>query len=140
MHIDYKDITDKLGPPKWYDEHAVPRYCNFSPDEVANIYANEVVFMKIACQGCGEIFYVAMSTSGYNFYTGEKYSFVDSLKSLGYGDPPNNNCCIGGSTMSSNSLNIVQFWKKDYAVSFDWVRIPKYEIDLSEEDDLEIPL
>jgi hypothetical protein len=136
MHIDYKDITDKLGPPKWWDEHAVPRYCDFSPDEVADIYAKEVVLMKIACQDCGEIFYVAMSNPGYNRYTFEQYSFVDILKYMHYGDPPNNGCCGAGPSMNCEDLNIVQFWKKDYKVSFDWIRVPENEVDLSE---IEIP-
>lgn len=38
MHASYSDITDRLGEPQWWDENAVPRYCEFEPARVANIY------------------------------------------------------------------------------------------------------
>ena len=51
----YRDITDKLGRPEWWDEVGAPRYCKFSPTETNNIYCDEVALLEIACQNCGVI-------------------------------------------------------------------------------------
>lgn len=64
MHHHYRDILDRVTePPVWFDEHAVPRFGQFSPDEIANIYADEAVLMLITCQACGHPYNVAMSLS-----------------------------------------------------------------------------
>ena len=64
MHNSYEDIIilgSELGKePIWWDENAVPRYCQFHPKEVANIYASEVCLLLIECQGCQFKFKVAM--------------------------------------------------------------------------------
>ena len=131
MHTNYKDILEKLGEPLWWDENAVPRYCEFSPNNLANIYACECVLMKIACQNCGTNFYVAMSNSGYD-RNYKLYSFENDLHYLHYGDPPNTDCCWPGASMNCEDLNILQFWKKDKESNYEWVRVPKNEIDLNE--------
>jgi hypothetical protein len=62
MHTTYADILDRINePPKWFDEHAVPRYCDFAPREVAYIYAQEAVLVLIHCQNCKAGFRVAFS-------------------------------------------------------------------------------
>lgn len=62
MNEHYKDIRSRLAePPKWFDEHAVPRYCPFRPTRTANIYCDEAVLAVITCQGCGTPFRVAFS-------------------------------------------------------------------------------
>jgi hypothetical protein len=113
MHQYYEDIISKLGNPIWWDEHAVPRYCEFSPEEVADIYAREVVYFLIECQNCGRMFRVAISNSGYDKKY-EKYSLIPHIleKSIGYGDPPNIRCCGAGPTMTSDNLCVLEFWHR----------------------------
>lgn len=138
MHHHYNDITDRIGSkPKWWDEHAVPRYCDFHPDQTANIYANEVVLLLIACQDCGHEFPVCMSQSrgemamrAYNIlvekhmrkptdeeFSGqmERWSLASQIETdtIHYGDPPNAcppSCCAG-STMNSIPLRVLQYWR-----------------------------
>ena len=41
MHQHYKDILDRIAePPVWFDEHGVPRFGDFSPRNLSNIYAS----------------------------------------------------------------------------------------------------
>jgi hypothetical protein len=129
MHQYFGDIIEKLGEPLWWDEHAVPRYCEFSPDRLADIYAKECVLMLIACQNCGHRFKVAMSNHGYDRHY-EPFSFLknDIYKNLGFGDPPNNGCCGAGSSMTSDSIAILEFWVNDVNTMYNWVRKPEYEV------------
>ena len=42
MNTEYDDIRALIAePPRWWDEFAVPRYCDFHPRRAANIYARE---------------------------------------------------------------------------------------------------
>jgi hypothetical protein len=51
MFNDYSDITERIAePPKWWDEHGVPRYADYDPWRVANIYAEETALVEAACQ------------------------------------------------------------------------------------------
>lgn len=52
MNHHFKDITDRLGAPLWFDALGYPRYCIFGPRETSNIYANVVFLVEIACQDC----------------------------------------------------------------------------------------
>jgi hypothetical protein len=145
MNHHYRDIIDKLGPPLWWDEHAVPRYCPFSPDECANIYADEVVLLEIACQSCGAIFRVAMSSSRFQRiceaakYENELFAkeveeqkLCDDIseKLLHYGDPPNNHCCPAGPTMNCIDRRVLEYWKREKQ---EWVRDSSYEVEIEEE-------
>lgn len=128
MHCDYKDIIDKLGKPLWWDENAVPRYCEFAPDLVANIYAKQVALLEIACQHCGYRFNVAMSSRLLDQVKGWP-SLAECVvnKRIYYGDPPNYGCCAPGPTMTSDSLEVLEFWTRDY-ITFE--RKPEFEISL----------
>lgn len=58
MHTCYNDILSRVSEdPKWFDEHAVPRYCEFSPDECADIYARQVCLLLAECQNCAREFH-----------------------------------------------------------------------------------
>jgi hypothetical protein len=51
MNTEYDDIRALTAePPKWWDEFAVPRYCDFRPRSAANIYAREAALLLIECQ------------------------------------------------------------------------------------------
>lgn len=145
MHQSYEDITGKLGQPTWWDERGVPRYCEFSPRHCSNIYADQVVLLRIECQGCGQPFDVCLSQSKMERYgyipTGEKgraaFGQWPSLEDLvreeriHYGDPPNIGCCPAGPTMNSIPRRVLQFWKQDRGEPH---RDPSLEIDLLDED------
>lgn len=62
MHHCYDDILSRIPEePIWFDEHAVPRYCEFDPKRVANAYADEVALVEVTCQSCGRLFHVAFA-------------------------------------------------------------------------------
>lgn len=129
MNHHYRDITDKLGDPKWWDEHAVPRYCDFSPDATANIYAKEVALVLIECQNCRTEFRVCFSTDGMAWLRGEVklHSLAGDVERglIHYGDPPNAGCCPAGPTMNSVPRRILEFWAK--GDRFEWKRLRKLE-------------
>lgn len=114
MNHDYADIRDRIGePPIWFDENAVPRYCEFAPADCANIYACEAVLAEVACQGCGDMFQVAFTRMQYaNGGKSLKAAIAD--RSLYYGDPPNVGCCGSGPTMNSVPRRVLQYWHRHH--------------------------
>ena len=114
MNSTYEEIIMALGPPRWWNEDAAPRYVPFSPRALANIYAAECVLEEVACQGCEERFRVAMSQSA-----ASKAMYGDWVFPPHYGDPPNINCCAGGPTMNVEFIRVVEHWKY---VDHVWVR------------------
>jgi hypothetical protein len=134
MHQPYKDITSKLGDPIWWDENAVPRYCEFEPRQAADIYAREVALVLIQCQDCRHRFRVAISFSylNWNWNDGKPGpSLAESIKSnaISYGDPPNIGCCPAGPTMSSDEISVLEFWHFN-TKTFEWERDSSLEITL----------
>lgn len=118
MNCGYRDILDRIDEkPRWWDEHAVPRYCPFSPDEAANIYASQVALVQIECQGCGELFLVAFSWCSTDGARGAR-PLSERIADLHYGDPPNAGCCAAGPTMNSIPRRVVEFWDAGHAVSW----------------------
>lgn len=127
MNHHYKDITEKIaGDPLWWDESAVPRYCEFGPEHTANIYATEAALVTIACQNCKYVFRVCFSWSK----TDEFIHGISSLsgqiaagEGLEYGDPPNYGCCPVGATMNSEAISVLQFWRRSLGSSYHWERV-----------------
>ena len=147
----YSDIRSRISePPLWWDESGVPRYVPFAPDEVADIYADQVALVLIACQACHAEFPVAFSWSRIAFVKGEATIIgpltLEKVQSLHYGDPPNVGCCSGGATMNCDDLRVLEFWRRGgdeftelrdgHRVClpgyFDWRRVPELEIALGE--------
>ncbi len=129
MNYDYQDIrilTDKT--PSWFDENAVPRYCKFSPNAVANIYATQCCLLLIECQGCGLLFEVAISYS--KFHNKENLENLVKTNRIHYGDPPNVGCCDIGLSMNSIPKKILEFWYKESGF---WSRNLELEIEVQEE-------
>src|SRR5262245_12123537 len=118
------------GEPRWWDEFAVPRYCEFSPDACADIYAIEIVLLRIACQSCKRRFDVALSKSRWP----TRYPYEETLRakildgSIHYGDPPNAQCCDAGPTMNCFDLEILEYWTQ--SAHHAWERDPSLEIEL----------
>lgn len=148
MNHHYQDIRTRIAdPPKWWDEHAVPRYCEFAPDETADIYAQQVALVEIACQECDQRFLVCFSWGGMTreFHRQEPLTAED-VKQLHYGDPPNAcDDCMAGATMNSVPLRVVEFWRRggeEFTAPdarfpgtrvclpgyFDWRRLPELEV------------
>lgn len=121
MNHHYRDIRDRLGAPAWWDDAAVPRYCDFSPHETNDIYARQAVLMEIACQDCGTRFLVALTV-------GPLSDLITDIDTLHYGDPPNAGCCPAGPTMNSVPVRVVEFWQRD---SIDWERRPELEREIA---------
>lgn len=151
MHHDYSDITNLTdASPRWYDENGVPRYCAFHPSHLANIYAGEAALVLIECQGCRTEFQVAVSELNQEAKLWDasrqvRVAFLSDLileQTLRYGDPPNTRCCAGGPSMSSISVNAIEYWIKPYIrlergkhikdVSLmNWVRQEGFELPIS---------
>jgi hypothetical protein len=144
MHRDYEDIRSRIAePPQWFDENAVPRYCPFAPQHVANLYACEVVLAEIACQACGRLFHVAFSMDLME-QTRTERTLEDLIRGrhLHYGDPPNVGCCAVGPTMNSVPRRVLEYWRchhREYVGPggtitdmryFDWRREPALELSI----------
>lgn len=122
LYSDILALTDK--EPAWFDEQAVPRFCEFYPNEVSNIYADEVALLLIACQCCGHLFKVAMSHN--NTCSSPSILMLIENNSLEYGDPPNIDCCCGGPSTTSETVQILEMWVKVHN-PYSWHRKPQYE-------------
>jgi hypothetical protein len=123
----YNDIRSRIAEePLWFDEHAVPRYNPFSPNETANIYGDESCLLLIECQACSHEFQVCLSRGSFMSDVPSLASLVESQQ-IHYGDPPNGGCCAAGPTMNSVPRRVLEFWRKsdDY---LDWIRVPELEI------------
>lgn len=107
MHHHYSDIRDKLGEPQWWDEYAVPRYCDFGPRQAAYIYARQIVLLLIECQNCGTEFKVCMTSGDLDKKSLEELVQADEIH---YGDPPHTQCCPAGPTMNSVPRRVLEFW------------------------------
>lgn len=138
MNHHYKDIIERINEkPKWWDEHAVPRYCEFSPNETADIYSDMVALVRIQCQSCGTPFKVCFSQGAsdrIDIQIGQfrpDWSLRESIinKTIHYGDPPNAcpEFCAAGATMNSIPIKVLEFWERSSS-PYDWVRVPELEI------------
>lgn len=130
MNHHFRDIRDRIAEdPKWWDENATPRYCEFKPDETAFIYADECVLFEVACQDCNTRFLVCRSSAYWKRElrrmesTEKQYSIKEVIDEglLHYGDPPNTGCCPAGPSMSSEFIRVVEYWRKDKD-KWEWVR------------------
>lgn len=127
MLASYKDITSRIQEsPKWFDTNGVPRYGDFSPGLIPNIYADECLLYEIACQACGRRFMVEENWWRYQ-NRGEMPKLSDRVRSkqIHYGDPP---CfeCGAGATMNCEDIKTVQFWSRENPER-EWRRVPELE-------------
>nr|WP_157872495.1 hypothetical protein [Bradyrhizobium sp. ORS 278] len=147
----YEDILSRMPEePVWFDEHAVPRYCDFHPSRVANIYANEAALVEVTCQSCSRLFHVAFAgcsrvLSAEEWPSGSIGQAIREKK-LDYGDPPNVWCCPAGPSMNSLPRRVIQYWRQgnpaftvsdghrrvvtDTRAYFTWTRHPEFEVDI----------
>jgi hypothetical protein len=105
----YSDILD-LAPtrPLWWDEQAVPRFCQFAPDKVSNFYAREAALLLVRCQfGPAHCFVVAVSVPQQ-----EGTTLADEIRAgtIHYGDPPRIAEC-GDGDANSIAIRVLQYWR-----------------------------
>lgn len=139
MHESYDDITSKLGEPQWWDENAVPRYCDFTPQHLADVYADECCLLLIACQECGGQFKVAMSYGAWErAMRGGRGSLREAIEGGGlhYGDPPyhgdgQGGQCHAGATMNCDDLEVLEYWSR--VAASEWTRDATLERTLGED-------
>jgi hypothetical protein len=146
MRTDYKDIRDRIAEfPKWFDECGTPRYCDFHPRELANIYANEAALMLVTCAACGQGYQVATSNltmlpwgQAKNPEPASSQPELTPLaqairdRTIQYGDPPNacpETCGGMGASMLSESQRILQYWQRTSPIG-GWRRDPNFEVDV----------
>jgi hypothetical protein len=98
--------------PKWYDENGVPRWHDFDPSMLANIYAERCALIEIACQNCQHIFHVAISDD----------DVMDNEFIFEYGDPPNIDCCDAGPAMGSVPIKILEYYERNSSTKHKWVK------------------
>jgi hypothetical protein len=159
MHAGYEDIIEAAGKaPLWWDQHGVPRFRPHHPDLSADIYACEVVLLRIACQSCLHEQLVQMTWShgdSTRYLIREEWAalrkgeVVDKTKpihnlaasardgTIHYGDPPRHNdergeFCHAGCTMNVYDLKIEEFWVRKDTADWGWVRVPELEVLLSD--------
>ena len=131
----YKDILQRIPEsPMWFDEHGVPRYGEFKPTEIANVYAQACALVLIQCQNCASPFSVAMSWDRLD--TLRTPTNVEQIRTLHYGDPPNVECCRSGPTMNCLDLRVFQWWRKD--PGHEWLRVPEFEIVLPDHPEFQL--
>lgn len=126
MHQHYEDILSRINePPAWFDDGGVPRFGEFSPQHLGNIYASEAALAEVSCQNCGIRFRVALTET----FASKGFGLSDEIRlaRVCYGDPPNIDCCGSGSSMTSIMHGILEYWSRDYEVSANWQRDPTFE-------------
>ena len=126
----YAEITDKMGPPLWWDGNGVPRYTPFSP-EATGVYDCAVALVEIACQNCAKPFLVAFEYDRHGLTRRGKlkpYERPDPQR-LHWGDPPNHSCV--GDTMNCEDLRVIEFWEQDDS-AMEWRRIPEMEVQIEQ--------
>ena len=152
MLAGYEDITEAVNkPPLWWDQNGVPRFRPHHPDLTADIYADEVVLLRIACQSCLHEQLVQMTWShgdssrrliheewavlhkgGIVDKSRPVHTLVDAVRdgSVHYGDPPHHNdgrgeFCHAGCTMNVYDLKVEEFWVRK---NWKWTRVSELEV------------
>ena len=132
MHASYSDITSRIKEsPTWHDSNGVPRYGEFAPDNSPNIYADQVVLLRIRCQDCGRPMKVELNSCSMDLVRGHsKLRERVTEQTIHYGDPPthDNNYgewCAAGATMNCEDISVLQVWlRPDFGT---WTRHPELE-------------
>ena len=136
MFHEYQDITSRIAePPKWWDERGVPRYEEFSPRLIADVYSQEAALIEIACGACRGRLQVAVSTIDDEPLARCGTPLGDRIRKgeLSYGEPPWHGECSQGAWTAALQLRVLQYWIRGHnsgAWGGDWKRDASFEIDL----------
>ena len=67
----YKDTLDRIDKSTtWFDDYGVPRFGDFSPELLSNVYLSEAALAEVSCQNCGHMFDVALTEA----FTSKRFS------------------------------------------------------------------
>ena len=138
MKPPYDDIRDRIGdPPKWWDEHGVPRYDHFAPHMIADLHSQEAALVEIACSACFRKLHVSFSNLWEEPIKKYGTPLADKIRSgeIDYGDAPWHFKCPDGPSMGSWKLRVVEYWIRGHnsgAWSGQWRRDPTLEIEFPE--------
>ena len=140
MFRDYSDIAERIAePPKWWDEHGVPRYAEYGLYQIANIYAQETALVEIACSACWRHFEVAFSIPGAGLQEtiGKCSTLGEAIQKgeIHYGDPPAYGHCADGPSMGCYDLRVLQYWSRENE-KHEWRRDSRLEIELPDAREL----
>lgn len=151
MYRRYQDIRDRLGEPLWHDDHGVPRYETFHPS-LCGVYDEYVALLEIECQSCGDRMLVTDSwtkSEGIRFWLMQGKPEDDTARfnspqlptpedsgNFTYGDMPWHRNGCGGSTMTTDVAQVVEFWKRN--AFCEWERQSQYEFKYSLDNDREV--
>lgn len=132
MNQHFRDLLDLSDtPPTFWEKGGVPRFAPFEPEVVSDIYADEVALVEIACQCCDTRFKVAFTSSrssrtyaamralaqGEDLHEAAEAHRIENMirgKGLHYGDPPNICCCAAGPSMNSDTVQVLEFHKRNH--------------------------
>lgn len=111
MFRHYHDILSRISEePTWWQEGGIPRYGPFDPKESTGIHCNEVVLIEIACQHCDRRFLVTVERDEIDRKLAQE--IVDG--EMGWGDPPNVQCCGAGPVDTSVPIRVVEYWARGH--------------------------
>jgi hypothetical protein len=134
MFTSYDDVTSKIPEkPQWWDEHGVPRYIVFTPRHAANIYADEVALLSIACFGCLTEYRVSITNRDFPVEVRGNLPVAGAIRdgSIDYCDPPNSGCCGVGPSTGCYNLRVLEYWSRQVPHR-EWTRDATLEIELPE--------
>lgn len=119
-YLDLREAMKEKGEPLWHDEAGVPRWIEWHPSHLHNIYADEAALLEVTCQSCGEKFRCADSKSFQYILRSGPEPWVPS-----WGDAPwHGEQQCAGTTMTTD-WEVVERWKRERA---GWVKQPGPEV------------
>jgi hypothetical protein len=117
----------------------VPRYAEYGPYQVANIYPQETALVEIACSACWRHFEVAFSIPGAGLQEtiGKCSTLTEAIQKgeIHYGDPPAYGNCRDGPSMGCYDLRVLQYWSRANEKR-SWFRDSRMEIELPDAREL----
>lgn len=126
MHADYLDILQRItDKPQWWDEHGVPRYNRFRPEDSPNVYTEECALVVVECAVCRREFKGEVNGGVWRGTT-----VLASMVQEGdveYGSPPRHTCT--GDAVGAHTVRVLEFWRRCAAVMV-WERVPGLEVEV----------
>ena len=124
MNRHYDDLLTLADrKPSFFQQGGVPRWTAFQAGDSTSPYTVDCAIVEIACQLCDMRFHVLMESG-----SRDKQTILERIraKSLWYLDPPNVGCCRGGTSMTSETVRVLEYWER--AETFQWKRNPEAEV------------
>lgn len=133
MYIEYEDITDRISEvPRWWLD-GVPRYCDFSPEQVG-VYAREAALVLVeGFDASCPLFEIGVYSPSPAFRVGLRAALA-AYGTLYVGDPPNYKD-RAVPHHSAVPIKILQYWSRS---DFKWTRESEFEGPLADENHREI--